>query len=124
KFYSAQEKEAFIWTNLARMAPKEFAEMLENYISNSNLYTKNNSYVKSLKRDLLKLKPISNPLQTHVTLKKVARSHAEYGKRTGKYGHQNVQKRAITVNKEMKHFTYSENCSYHYETPLDLIMAL
>lgn len=122
--YSSEEKEAILWTNLARMAPKEFATMLDDYISNSDLYDKKDTYVISLKRDLLKAKPITSPLQTHPTLKEVALSHAEYGKRTGSYGHQNVQKRYMTVNKEMKHLTYSENCSYHYETPLDLIMAL
>lgn len=124
KMYSPEEKEAFILTNLVRMAPKEFSIMLDEYISNSDNYKKNNPYVISLKKDLLKVKPIKTALMTHATLKKVALSHAEYGKRTGSYGHQNVQKRYMTVNKEMKHLTYAENCGYHDENALDAFMSL
>lgn len=124
KIYSQEEKNAFLWTNLVRMAPKEFATMLDNYIANTDLYTKTNSYVLSLKRDLQKSIPIRDPLHTHPTLKKVALSHAEYGKRTGQYGHQNIQKRYAIVNKEMKYFTYAENCGYHDENTLDAFMSL
>jgi hypothetical protein len=124
KIYSPQEKEVFLWTNLSRMAPKEFALMLDDYISTSELYKKNNPYVISLKKDLLKASPILLPFKTHPTLKKVALSHAEYGKRTGQYGHQNIQKRYMLVNKEMKHLTYAENCGYHDENALDAFISL
>lgn len=124
KIYSTEEKEVFMWTNLVRMAPKEFALMTDDYVSNSKYYKKNNSYVSSLKRDLSKLTPNKLPFKTHPTLKKVALSHAEYGKRTRQYGHQNVQKRYMTVNKEMKHLTYAENCGYHDENVLDAFMSL
>lgn len=124
KMYSPEEKEIFLWTNLARMAPKEFALMVDDYISNSDFYEKNNPYVLSLKKDLLKATSIQVPFKTHPTLKKVALSHAEYGKRTGQYGHQNVQKRYMIVNKEMNHLTYAENCGYHDENALDAFMSL
>ncbi len=122
--FSPMEKEVLMWTNLARMAPKEFAEMLTAYTKSSSLYTSNNTYVISLKKDLLKAVPIKNPLQVHKTLNELALSHAEFGKRTGKYGHQNIEQRVSIVKNKMKYLSYAENCSYHYENALDAFMSL
>lgn len=122
--FSPIEKEVLMWTNLARMAPKEFAEMVTAYSKNSSLYTANNPYVASLKRDLLKAVPVKNPLQVHKTLNELALSHAEFGKRTGKYGHQNIEQRVSVVKNKMKYLSYAENCSYHYENALDAFMSL
>lgn len=122
--YSSIEREVFLLTNLARMAPKEFSELLTAYVAKSRFYQSNNSYVLSLKRDLLKAKPIEQPLENHNILKDLAVSHAKYGITTGKYGHQNAPQRAKTVNNKMNHNMYAENCAYHDTNALDAVMGL
>lgn len=122
--YSPLEKEVFLWTNLVRMAPQQFSLLVDEYAKNSSLYAANNPYVISLKKDLKKRNAISTAFNSNPTLKKVAQAHADYGKKTGKYGHQNIQNRFNTVFKETQHTEYAENCSYHYTTSLDAFISL
>lgn len=122
--YSPIEKEVFLLTNLARMAPGEFSELVTAYVTKSRFYQSNNPYVLSLKRDLLRAKPILLPLETHNVLQELATSHAKYGISTGKYGHQNAPQRAKTVNAKMNHSMYAENCAYHDANAIDAVMGL
>lgn len=122
--YSPIEQEVFVLTNLARMAPREFSELVTAYVAKSKFYQSNNSYVQSLKRDLLRAKPILSPLETHGILQELATSHAKYGISSGKYGHQNAPQRAKTVNNKMNHSMYAENCAYHDTNAMDAVMGL
>lgn len=122
--YEGLEREFYVLTNLARMYPLEFEKMLVDYVKQSDVYKNGNPYVLSLRKDLNKLKPLTDPLRPHNTLDQLALSHAQYGARTQKTGHQNFQKRYNTVQQKMKHLTYAENCSYNYPTAIDLFMSL
>ncbi|MCO5231498.1 MAG: CAP domain-containing protein [Chitinophagales bacterium] len=122
--YNDMEKEVFLLTNLARMAPKEFISLLNQYLKDSDSYSNNNPYVNSLRNELMKKKANPNALLTHHILREVATAHAAYNNRTHTTGHQDSNKRALTVEKSMHHYMYAENCAYYYNSAIDLLMGL
>lgn len=124
KDYSPIEQDFYLLTNLVRMYPQDFLVMLTEYVKWSKDYQSSNPYVNSLRNDLRKLKPISTVLIQHTTLDAQSKIHAEYCVRTKHIGHQNVQKRVQVVQQKMKHQLYGENCSFNYESGIDLFMSL
>lgn len=124
KDYSLIEQDFYLLCNLVRMYPQEFSVMLTEYVQWSEDYHSSNPYVNSLRNDLREYRPVSSVLIQHSTLDAQAKIHAEYCVRTQHMGHQNVEKRVQVVQQKMKHELYGENCSFNYESGIDLFMSL
>lgn len=114
------ERDLFYLVNYCRTQPKEFLEKIAlPYIEANDL--KNVNEAKSLIRTLGKQKPL-NPLEFSVDLYKMASEYAQEMGNKGFTGHRNVTTRF--KKNEVKYAYTGENCSYGYNSPLDIIMQL
>ena len=114
------ERELLDLVNYCRTSPEEFAIRIAiPYIESHNL--KQLSESKSLIRALKKQKPL-NPLTHTDDLYTMATEYAtEMGKK-GFSGHRNYSSR---FKQNSVKYTYTgENCSYGYDTPVDILMQL
>ncbi len=119
---SEEEKEAILWTNLARTEPQNFAKMLIVYIQRGNEFQLSNPYVQSLLIDLKKSVSLP-PLYTAGLLNKNASSHAEFSQQTKRMGHDNFESRAKIAFKN-DYSSYSENCVYGITDALHAVINL
>jgi hypothetical protein len=119
-YLSDEEKKVIFIVNLVRMKPKLFANtILKKYINVNEI--KENSYVSSLIKDLMSMKPL-NPLYPNKGLYDCANYHAKYTGEKGIVGHQNSDMR---FKKYAPNFDYTgENCHYGSNDPLNIVIDL
>jgi len=131
-YLSSEEKDVVKYINLARMDGKKFFDTyIQHFINNYNFsYTpkikSNNKYVKSLKKDLYRVKdlPVLSP---NKLLTKSSVYHAKDMGKTGKTGHNssngtNFQKRLKKI--AGIEYNISENCDYGFDKGLDIVCHL
>lgn len=123
-YLSADEKEFIRLTNLVRMNPSFFEHSYLN--EHLNRFPDDENYVKSLREELKKQKPLPL-LYPNVQLCKAAAYHAADMGKTGKVGHvgsdkQNPAKRMAKFG--MGNCFLAENCTYGSETPLEMLCSL
>lgn len=117
-YLTNSEKQVLLILNLARVNPKKFANTyLKTYADSTK--KGNNSYVKSLRSDLLKIKELM-PLIPKKDLFEAAQLHAIAMGKTGKVGHDDFEKR--TLVHRQKYIALGENCDYGYDNPLTIAM--
>ena len=121
QYYSEEEKKIVLFMNLARIDGELFANtILDEYVKANS--PKNNSYLKSLYRDLKKVKdlPLLIPEED---LTSIAQGHATESGKTGHTGHKNFDKR---FNPFMRnpYWSVGENCSYGYLNAIDIVISL
>lgn len=113
-----EEKNIFLYSNLARMYPKQYVEFYKEYL-NTRLYLKKdyedgNKYYASLIRDLKFAKPL-DPLDPDRKMYDLAVCWAEEAGQLGITGHD---------RKTCEYGYQGENCSYGYASGLDIVMQL
>lgn len=116
-YLTQDEKDIFLYNNLARMYPKSFYDLYKAFVeSNPNrayLLTSNH-YYKTLSEDLLNNAP-AGPLMPDWTMFGLAECWAKESGEKGIVGHDRI---SCTSG-------YSgENCSYGYNGALDIVMQL
>lgn len=119
-----EEKTVVVLTNFVRINPKLFAatflsEYLDSVLDPSK---RNNSYVKSLIKDLNSMKKLS-PLELNQNLINMALDHATNSGKKGVVGHTNFSQRFKKFNPK-KAETYGENCDYGNNRGVDAFMSL
>jgi uncharacterized protein YkwD len=116
-----EEKKVILFMNLARYNGPLFAgTFLESYLREKQI--ENNSYVKSLRRDLNKLDRLA-PLIAEKDLSAVAGAHALESGKQGSTGHQGFKQRfEPLLGNPYTHV--GENCSYGYERAIDIVLGL
>lgn len=121
EYYSAEEKKVLTIMNLARIDGKLFSEtILPGYVEQNGL--QNNSYVKSLYRDLKKTKDLV-PLVPEKDLTSIAQGHAKNSGESGHIGHKDFKKRFEPFMGN-PYTGVGENCSYGYATAVDIVITL
>ena len=115
-----QEQELLKLINYCRTSPDEFSQKIAlPYLDEKGMTNLKES--KSLIRTLLKMPPLS-PLRMTDDLNKMAKEYAiEMGKK-GFTGHRSFTSRF--KNNKIKYDFTGENCSYGYNSALDIIMQL
>jgi uncharacterized protein YkwD len=120
-YYSEEEKKVVFFMNIARLDGTLFAEtILDEYVKANNI--ENNSYLKSLYRDLKKVKDLT-PLIPEEDLTSIAQGHAVESGKTGHTGHKNFSKRFEPFMGSV-YTNVAENCSYGYSTAVDIVITL
>ena len=121
EYYSEEEKKVVLFMNLARIDGERFANtFLDAYIESSG--TGNNSYVRSLYRDLKNVKdqPLLVPEED---LTSIAQGHANTSGKTGHVGHKNFSKRFEPFMGN-PYYNVGENCSYGFSEAFDIVITL
>jgi uncharacterized protein YkwD len=121
EYYSEEEKKVVFFMNLARLDGPLFSEtVLSEYNSSNNI--KENSYVRSLYKDLRKVKdlPVLIPEED---LTSIAQGHAKKSGKTGHVGHRNFKKRFEPFMGN-PYSNVGENCSYGYRDAVDIVISL
>jgi uncharacterized protein YkwD len=120
-YLDEEEKKVILFMNLARYNGPLFAEtFLESYLREKQM--DNNSYVKSLRRDLKKQDRLA-PLIPEKDLFAVAVGHALQSGKQGRTGHQGFKQRfEPLLGNPYTHV--GENCSYGYEQAIDIVLGL
>lgn len=121
EYLNEEEKKVILFMNMARYDGALFAlTFLDSYIQEKQL--ENNSYIRSLQRELKKLARLS-PLVPEKDLTAVAQGHARESGKKGSTGHQGFKKRfEPLMGKPYSHV--GENCSYGYEQAIDIVISL
>ena len=120
-YLNEEEAKVILFMNMARHDGPLFAEtFLQSYIQENQM--ERTKFVKSLIRDLKKT-PQLHPLLPERDLTAVAQGHANKTGASGRTGHQDFKKRfePLMGNPYMH---VGENCSYGYETAIDIVMSL
>jgi hypothetical protein len=116
-YLTQDEKDIFLFNNLARMYPKDFYELYKAFVeSNPNrayLFTSNH-YYKTLSEDLLNNAP-AGPLMPDWNMFGLAECWANESGEKGIVGHDRIT---------CKGGFSAENCSYGYSGALDIVMQL
>jgi len=121
EYYNEEEKKVVFFMNLARLDGKLFSETILDAWVEAN-ETNNNSYLRSLYRDLRKTDAL--PLLVPETdLTSVAQQHATESGKTGHVGHKNFNKRFKPFMGN-PYTNVGENCSYGYYRAIDIVMTL
>lgn len=121
KYYSDEEKKVVFFMNLARIDGPLFAEtILKKYVEENN--TDNNSYLRSLYRDLNKTKGLK-PLIPEEDLTSIAQGHANESGKTGHVGHKDFDKRFEPFMGN-PYKSVGENCSYGFNQAIDIVITL
>lgn len=118
---SAAENELLKLVNFCRQQPTLFLDSIMLPYLNSNAALKNLKESKSLVRTLRKQKPLS-PLVFAEDLNRMAEKYAKEKGAKGYVGHRNFTKRF--KSNSVKYAVYGENCSYGFDTPIDILMQL
>lgn len=115
---SEEEKKLILLTNLARINGPLFKEtILEPYLQEE----KSTRYIRSLKRDLEKIKDLEL-LSPEEDLIQVSIEHADRSGRSGTTGHQRFDKRYGPLLG--KYNEVAENCAYGYNSAMDILIRL
>ncbi|MEX0981502.1 MAG: CAP domain-containing protein [Bacteroidales bacterium] len=121
EYYSDEEKKVVFFMNLARLDGALFAEtILDEYVESDG--TPNNSYLRSLYRDLQKTEglPLLLPEED---LTSIAQGHATLAGKTGHTGHKNFNKRFEPFLGN-PYNNVAENCSYGHAQAIDIVITL
>lgn len=125
-YLSPQEKQVILVVNLVRMNPVKFdTTFVEKYLQSHE----NDSYTKSLRKDLQKLQPVT-ALQVHKKLYESASNHANALGKSGKTGHNSPNGASMDARfehflKGLKYSMYAENIHYaEGRTPVEIVMDL
>jgi uncharacterized protein YkwD len=120
-YLNEEEKKVILFMNMARHNGPLFSEtFLKAYIREKGL--DNNSYIRSLRRDLKKVSGLV-PLLPEKDLTAIAQEHARISGEKGKTGHDGFKKRfASLMGNPYVHV--GENCSYGYERAIDIVLSL
>ena len=120
-YYSDEEKKVVFFMNLARLDGSLFAEtLLDAYVASNG--TENSSYLRSLFRDLRKVKglPLLVPEED---LTGIAQGHATESGRTGHVGHKDFEKRFEPFI-GAPYSNVGENASYGHASAIDIVITL
>ena len=113
-----EEKNVFMYCNLARMYPKKFVEFYKEYLKTRtyllNDYQEGNKYYTSLIRDL-KFAKSAPPLLHDQKMYELAKCWAEEAGQLGITGHD---------RKSCEYGYQGENCAYGYSDGVDIVMQL
>ena len=125
-YLSAAEKKVILLLNLVRINPVKFdSTFAAKYIQSIG----NDSYTKSLRKDLRSLSPLQ-PLAVHKQLFECAASHAAALGKSGKIGHNSPNGTSMDARfthflKGLKYSMYAENIYYAEDrTPVEIVMDL
>ncbi|TFH26919.1 MAG: CAP domain-containing protein [Bacteroidia bacterium] len=120
-YLSEEEKKVILFMNMARHDGPLFARtFLAAYVQEKQV--ENSSYLRSLRKDLNKVERWV-PLQPEQDLTAEAQGHAIKSGKTGLVGHQDFKKRFDSLMGNP--YTHvGENCSYGYETAIDIVISL
>jgi uncharacterized protein YkwD len=120
-YLSEEEKKVILFMNMARHDGPLFARtFLETYVKENQVV--NSAYLKSLRKDLNKMEGL-RPLHPERDLTAVAQEHALKSGQKGQVGHQDFNRRfePLMGNPYMH---VGENCSYGFETAIDIVVSL
>ena len=120
-YLNEEEKKVILFMNMARHDGALFAQtFLKSYVEENRL--SNSNFLRSLNKDLEVLARLE-PLQPEKDLTAVAQEHALKSGKEGSTGHQGFNKRfdPLLGNPYMH---VGENCSYGYETAIDVVISL
>lgn len=124
RYLSQEERNVFLWVNLARMYPQKFARCeVEPYMGEAMYgyqYSNGNSYKASLLNHLRTMKPV-NPIYNNLTLYSLAREWAVYSGQDGTTGHSRPWNLAAKRNK-VEYF--GECCDYGHNVGKEIVMSL
>jgi uncharacterized protein YkwD len=121
EYYTEEEKKVVFFMNLARLDGPLFAEtILNEYVRVNQI--ENNSYLKSLYKDLNKVKGL-NVLIPEEDLSSIAQGHATKSGKTGHVGHKDFEKRFDPFMGN-PYSNVGENCSYGYLEAVDIVLTL
>lgn len=116
-YLTKEEKDVFLYNNLARMYPKKFYNLYKDFVMKSSykagLFTTDHYYT-SLSNDLLN-RPPAGPLLPDRIMFELAECWALESGEKGIVGH-----KRITCEGGF----WAENCSYGHESGLDIVMQL
>ena len=120
-YLNDEEKEVILVMNMARHdGPLFVRTLLANYVEEKQV--ENSSYLRSLRKDLNKVEGLI-PLQPEKDLTAAAQGHAIKSGKSGRVGHQDFNKRFDPLMGNP--YTHvGENCSYGYETAMDIVISL
>lgn len=120
-YLSEEEKKLILIMNMARHDGPLFARtILTTYVEEKQV--ENSSYLRSLRKDLDKTEGLV-PFQPEKDLTGAAQGHAMKSGQTGRVGHQDFNKRfEPLMGNPYNHV--GENCSYGYETAMDIVISL
>jgi uncharacterized protein YkwD len=120
-YLNEEEKKVILFMNMARHDGPLFAQtFLTAYVEENEV--DNSSFLRSLRNDLKKAKGLV-PMQPEKDLTSVAQGHARKSGEKGRLGHQDFNKRfEPLMGNPYNHV--GENCSYGYETALDIVISL
>lgn len=121
EYLNDEEKKVILFMNMARYDGALFERtFLDSYILENQ--QENNSYVKSLRKELKKISGLT-PLLPEKDLTAVAQGHARKSGEKGTTGHQDFNKRfEPLMGNPYNHV--GENCSYGYEQAIDIVISL
>ena len=120
-YLNEEEKKVILFMNMARNDGYLFSETFLNaFVEEKQL--KNTKYLKSLYRDLKKIKGLS-PLYPEEDLTAVAQNHAVKSGKTGHVGHRDMNKRFAHL-KGNPYYAWGENCAYGYDEALTIVITL
>lgn len=121
EYLNEEEKKVILFMNMARHDGPLFEQtFLDSYIQEKQ--QENNSYVRSLRKDLKKTSGLS-PLMPEKDLTAVAQGHARQSGEKGSTGHQGFNTRfEPLMGNPYSHV--GENCSYGYERAIDIVISL
>ena len=121
EYLNEEEKKVILFMNMARHdGPLFELTFLNSYIQEKQ--QENNSYVRSLRKDLKKISRLS-PLMPEQDLTAVAQGHAQKSGENGTTGHQDFNSRfEPLLGNPYNHV--GENCSYGYEQAIDIVISL
>ena len=120
-YLSDEEKKVILVMNMARQdGPLFVRTLLADYVEENQV--ENSSYLRSLRKDLNNVEGLI-PLQPEKDLTSAAQGHALKSGETGRVGHQDFNKRFDPLMGNP--YTHvGENCSYGYETAMDIVISL
>ena len=120
-YLNDEEKEVILVMNMARHdGPLFVRTLLANYVEEKQV--ENSSYLRSLRKDLNNVEGLI-PLQPEKDLTAAAQGHAIKSGKSGRVGHQDFNKRFDPLMGNP--YTHvGENCSYGYETAMDIVISL
>jgi uncharacterized protein YkwD len=120
-YLTEEEKKVILFMNMARHDGPLFAKtFLTTYVDENQV--DNSSYLRSLRKDLNKTEGLV-PFQPEKDLTAVAQEHATKSGQTGHVGHQDFNERfEPLMGNPYNHV--GENCSYGYETAMDIVISL
>jgi len=121
EYYSDEEKKVIFFMNLVRLDAMLFSEtILPAYVEDNDV--ENNSYLKSLYKDLRKTDKLK-ALLPEEDLTSVAQGHATKSGKTGHVGHKDFSKR-FEPYMGNPYSNVGENCSYGYAEAIDIVLSL